>query len=161
MADQFTKYQKIFKICEGGCLQQSNTNTREWNVRSLTKLITLVFVLFIFNVEAFAKVEKYRVWYIPLERNYYAPLTKEEIESKALTKTTKSNSKIDVLFLEALKKNKRDGATQGNDLRIKLQRQRDGAVLFVNRDKSVVFDDQTVSVPEKVVTDTVKLFEKK
>lgn len=130
-------------------------------MRSLIKLIPIAFVLFLFNIEAFAKAEKYRVWYIPLERNYYAPITKEDVENKAVTKLTKADSHIDSLFSEASKKNGANGLNQGSDLRVKFKRQSDGAILFINRDKSVIFDGQGVAVPENIVTDAVKLFEKK
>jgi len=129
-------------------------------VRSLIKLLAFVSLTCICLV-ANAKSDEYKIWYIPLDRNYYAPVTSESIEGQAEKKLTKASPKIDHLFLEAEKKSESKGILFGNDFRIKFMRKRDGATLYVNRDKSVSFDGVIVNVSSETVQEAIGVVEKK
>lgn len=129
-------------------------------MRSLIKLAAFI-SLACGSLTANAKVEEYKIWYIPLDRNYYAPVTVETIEGQASRKLIKSSPKIDHLFSEAEKKAEYKGLNSDNDFRIKFMRKRDGSILYINRDKSVSFGGVIVNVPSDTVQEAIGIVEKK
>ncbi len=129
-------------------------------MRSLIKSL-MFFLLNCLCMAGNAKVEQYKIWYIPLDRSYYTPVTSESIEGQANRKLTKASPKFDHLFSEAEKKVEFKGFNSGNDFRIKLMRKRDSSVLYINRDKSVSVDGIIVNIPSNVVQEAIDVVEKK
>ena len=82
--------------------------------------------------------DKFRIFYIPLDVNFYSPVTPENIEELAFYSFDFTSTKVGNLFV-SIKKYKGARVT-GDDLsgiRVKIVNIRDGGVIFITAEKGV------------------------
>ena len=107
--------------------------------------------------------DSFKIYYIPIEAQFYIPLTPEDIEKNGEQLIIKS-CEISKLF-DAIKKDKFDVADNDDftGLRIKIINMTDGKELYITTEKNLVtgnrkykIDKKTIDVALNVIIDSLK-----
>ncbi len=98
--------------------------------------------------------EVYQVWYIPLDDDFYTPVTPENIEERATKVIKLSSSPIDLLFSELAYKKKIFPTNPLSEIRIKIKRISDKKILYIHSESYIVEDSQAKKV-ETILIETI------
>jgi hypothetical protein len=114
-------------------------------------IITIMGLLLSNSFAMSCKGDTFKIYYVPVEAQFYVPLTPEDIEKNGDQLMIKSCA-ISKLF-DALKKNNFDIADNDDftGLRIKIINMSDGKELYITTEKNIITENRRYKIDKKTI----------
>lgn len=120
-------------------------------------IIPFLLVMLILSIVMANNSIDYKIYYIPLDVNFYTPVTTRNIEERAFYVFNLKSNKIDRLYRIVFKGNvKTVPATDDRGVRVKIINNLDERVIFITRTKEVIADGKKYNVDVQVVNNALK-----
>ncbi len=121
----------------------------------MKKIVVLIFIMLYFSTMAMAcEKNRYNIYYIDLEDEFFIPLTREDIIQNG-TNFEIDSCNLTILFEKVIEKKERGKSTDLKDLRILVVRKKDSRELFITAVKKIVYKNKEYKLDSVIVNDVL------